>query len=160
MKPAIAFGFGILYTTLFGVGCWEANFARQHPTSSSSPNLNGYIYTIFACVTNLVGGFVLGMLTLRDSVHRQDSSISLGCVVAIWTLLLFATMVDTSILQGPFHAVVIAQFVITISCVCLCCFVCAGFARLGTTYIRYTPEIRPMPENYSPGAYETDYIQV
>ena len=159
MKPEFAFVLGIMYMTLFGVGCWEANLARMHPTSASSPDLNGYIYTIFSCVTNLAGGLVLGMLTLRDSLHQQESSISLGCVVAIWSIVLFAGMVDGTILTGPFQAVVIAQFAITMSCVFLCCCVCIAVALLGTTYLRY----RPQPEFYLPGAYmepETHYIQV
>jgi hypothetical protein len=162
MKPEIAFVLGTMYATLFGVGCWEANLARQHPTSHSSPDLNGYIYTLFSCVTNLVGGLVLGMLTVRDSIHnsvyRQDSSITVGCVVAVWSILLFATMADMTLLAGPFQAVVIAQFAITMLFIALCCFVCAGFARLGANYIQYRA---PVP--YHPGAYPeegTDYIQV
>lgn len=149
MKSKVAFILGI-YATLFAIGCWEANLARQHAPPSLE-NLHGYIYTILACITNLFGGLVLCVLALRDLTH--DSTTYLGCIVAVWSIVLFAGMVDDSIQTGPFHNVVIAQFAITIGCVFLCCCACISIARFGTTYLRYTPE----QLDFYP---ETQYVQV
>ena len=122
----------MVYTTLFGVGCWEANVADQHsPTSDSSPGvLQGYIYTILAATLNIVTSVLLMCLFImseRNSEKSESSGASLVMLIAIWGIVLFAGMVDGNIRTGPFQPVVIAQFCITMvglsACCCSCCLI-------------------------------------
>lgn len=114
-----------LYSTLFLVGCWEADFAIQHePTSeSSSEFIIGYTYTIFACMMNIISSCLLiMMLYFKHDKHETPAYIT--CITSIWTIVLFAGMMN-DIQTGPFQCVVIAQFIITIVggllCMCSCC---------------------------------------
>ena len=119
----------VVYTTLFGVGCWEASMADQHsPTSDSSPGvLQGYVYTILAACLNIVTSILLMCLFImsdRNSEKNESSGVSLAMLLAIWGIVLFAGMVDGNIRTGPFQPVVIAQFCITMVGLSLCCCSC------------------------------------
>ena len=154
-NAAIVFTCVVLYTTLFGVGCWEANLARHHvPTSTSSPGfLHGYVYTIVASVTNiLIGLTLLYLLGICRDVDTKYSTVYLACVVIIWGLVIFIGMVNHDIQTGPFQVVVIAQFVMTMCGLFIVCVVCIGFALLGTTYLNYKPPEPTLVESY--------YVQV
>lgn len=125
-----------MYATLFGVGCWEANLARQHePSRHSSPGfIHGYVYAIFACVTNIMVGISLlcmvGMYDPKKEDKKEASPASLTCIIAIWSIVLFAGMIDDDIRTGPFQPVVIAQFAITMCGLFLCCCSCIGLMCL------------------------------
>jgi hypothetical protein len=122
------------YGTLFAIGCWEANLAlHNEPTRDSTPGfIHGYVYTIFACFTNITISILhLCILWVNDPNHEdkeQSSSVSLTCAIAIWGIVLFAGMIDDDIRTGPFQSVVIAQFVITVVSSFLCCCTCIGLA--------------------------------
>jgi len=118
-----------MYLTIFSIGCWEANMALYHePTPKSSPGfIHGYIYTIFACVTNIMVSIILlCTLGLHDPKQKEnDSSHSpFTFILAIWSIVLFAGMIDHDIRTGPFQSVVIAQFIITMGSALLCCGSC------------------------------------
>jgi len=127
------------YATLFAVGCWEANLAlHNEPTLDSSPGfIHGYVYTIFACITNIIVGIslicILGFYDPKNKDGKESSPASLTCAIAIWGIVLFAGMIDDDIRTGPFQSVVIAQFVITVVSSFLCCCTCIGLACITNT---------------------------
>jgi hypothetical protein len=135
----IVIAFICVYATLFAIGCWEANLAlHNEPTRDSSPGfIHGYVYTIFACFTNIaVSILLLCILWVNDPNHedREESSPALlTCVIGIWSIVLFAGMIDDDIRTGPFQSVVIAQFVITMCSAFQCCCTCIGLACLHKT---------------------------
>lgn len=116
-----------IYTTLFLIGCWEADLAFDNePTIHSSPGfINGYFYTVFASITNIVSSFVL---TLMLYFRNDKITISyLICIISIWGLVLFVGMINDDIRTGPFQYVVVAQLIITIIGCFLCTCSCLGF---------------------------------
>ena len=75
MWLAIASSIMILfaYATLFLMGCWEAMLAfHNEPTLHSSPGfINGYLYTVFASITNIISSCALTLMLY----FRKDKNI-------------------------------------------------------------------------------------
>jgi len=132
MKPSLVY-FTALFSicaVLFGVGAWEANIALHHqPTSASSPGLlQGYIFTILSSILNIVGSIITACLMVCHVENEKTTSAApLSCIVIVWSIVLFAGMINRDIYTGPFQEVVIAQFCITMIGACLSCCSCIGF---------------------------------
>ena len=132
MKSSLVYfaAFLFLCAALFGVGAWEANVALRHqPTSESTPGLlQGYIFTIVSSILNIVGSIISACLLICHVEDEQTSTAtSLSCIVIIWSIVLFAGMINHDIYTGPFQDVVIVQFCITMIGTCLACSSCIGF---------------------------------
>jgi hypothetical protein len=127
----------IVYTTLFTLGCWEANLARIHePDGESSPGyIQGYVFAILSSILNIMIAVImmcLYMMKDRNSEKNESHGVSLACVIAIWSIVLFAGMIDNNIRTGPFQPVVIAQFCVTMVSASLCCCSCGLLACMAS----------------------------
>jgi hypothetical protein len=137
-----------IYLGLFCVGCWEANILMQHKVTAYSSHdfIHGYVYTLFACVTNMTAGVFLCMFSFfnRRSKHNDETSITLMCFLSMWSALLFIGMLDDDIRTGPFQPVIIAQCVISLVGILLCCCTCIGLACVGKKIQEYKPVELPV----------------
>lgn len=127
----------VVYTTLFGLGCWEANLARNHePTGDSSPGyIQGYVFALLCSILNIMLAVIMMciyMMKERNSEKNDAHGMSLGCLIAIWGIVLFAGMIDNNIRTGPFQPVVIAQFCVTMVSASLCCCSCGLLACMAS----------------------------
>lgn len=136
MAPWYAIGASIfiffLYSTLFMIGCWEAMLAIQNePTNESTPGfINGYAYTVFACIVNIMSSCLLILMIYFKNDEEIPAFIT--CAISIWTIVLVAGMINDDIRTGPFQSVVVAQFIITIVGFLLCLCSCSGFMVLSS----------------------------
>ena len=129
MWLAIASSIMILfaYATLFLIGCWEAMLAfHNEPTLHSSPGfINGYLYTVFASITNIISSCALTLMLY----FRKDKITTsyLLYIISIWGIVLFVGMINDDLRTGPFQYVVVAQLIITIFGCFFCTCSCLGF---------------------------------
>ena len=122
----------------FGVGVWEAIIASNHQpdhTKLTDYEKEGYAFTVVRSVINILFGvFGTCHVMIKSDKSKDDEKKSnmaqfhcLNLGTTIWCVIMYSDIINHHLDFGPFKQVIVAEFIIFITSVCLIVFSCCVF---------------------------------
>jgi hypothetical protein len=119
------------------VGLWEASIAANHQpdhVTLSGYEKEAYAFTVVKSILNICIG-IIGICLFACQSDNKDNKkksnmdqiycINLG--VTIWCIIMYSNIINNNLDFGPFKKVIIAEFIIFITSMCLLVFSCCAF---------------------------------